>query len=1074
MVVGHVLMRGERFSTESDSRSSIRAEERVTWKDRYLERKERMYEARRRHEASNLQESVHRMRGVSNRQAGVGSAAANMGSRGGLRRKSQAQHSTASQEMRGSTSAPSLPQVADQSVQSTLAKARWSTVAMAIEEQELRESPRPEADANSGADAADPKELLASTSSPSGSHVMLWDMAPVWWDRAREVRPVADNWDSRHDGLVATSNRVKDALQCHPADMELASRLLTGYKQVVRHRFIPPDLKPRSEFPSRAPSAFLQRKKEQPSPHGRFFGDGNGSGGGSDDDDFDADGGRNRRGWGRLRMWREDVKDAGGRWDDDLNDNLDFAGSGDGGYGSRRGWREGGGGNDAHDGGYGRGWRGDGDENDGAGNDGHGRGGSNSRHGPGDNGGGRRGRGQVDFDDGNGRGRGAHGSGRRRGGRHDGDDDGDGDGRGGGGDRDGQRRGRGAHSGDHGNNGSGDDDSSFGSRRRGRGDGSGDGDGDDFGEGDSFGNGRGRQGRRGQGDGGSGDDSDGRGGGHGGGRHSGGDFDGFGGDENGRRGSAIEAGDILAAIASKARRKSSRGAKGKRSSVFNKRGNSYVSSGRSNGLDGATAGGWQVKNLSAEELEATLNGSDGFDPSGSVTWAPRVAWCDAHALVDTEEVDRKRFENDWRRVNDDLGIGRAIKAASGGGGGRDREAQEETADPRVDQVQETLWKFRAACAVVFDFYAAVGASGGSGDLGFISLNVWNQFLIDFSIIDQKSKFLKQSDLDTLFISIDSAANRVQQQHLAAEEDARKNKAAMLKALSGSSGRQLSIAKIEARFEDKKQKFSRVEYLAALVKIAIKKYIDTKEMSDVSAAVTRLFEEDLIPRLRPAHAPPNNFRIAYLYVEPIEAVLRRRLTSLRSIFDGLASRHPLLRKHNLVSLPLWLSFLRAAKICGIDATERDASLCFAWSRMCVVTELTELGNLRQENLPFEGFLEALVTQAPRSEPRDIVALLCHSDYPRFARDVEQVRMAGLKSFPTDDEIAKAKAKDAAIWLVDFKMRSEDLYQAFLRERATAWGAERSALEPLHRSLDHLLDIILQCAPRLDHLVTGFVC
>ena len=57
----------------------------------------------------------------------------------------------------------------------------------------------------------------------------------------------------------------------------------------------------------------------------------------------------------------------------------------------------------------------------------------------------------------------------------------------------------------------------------------------------------------------------------------------------------------------------------------------------------------------------------------------------------------------------------------------------------------------------------VSKLGGSGDLSFISLNVWNQFLNDFGIIDKKSKFLKQSDLDTLFITIDSAASRVQQQ-----------------------------------------------------------------------------------------------------------------------------------------------------------------------------------------------------------------------------------------------------------------------------------------------------------------------
>ena len=61
---------------------------------------------------------------------------------------------------------------------------------------------------------------------------------------------------------------------------------------------------------------------------------------------------------------------------------------------------------------------------------------------------------------------------------------------------------------------------------------------------------------------------------------------------------------------------------------------------------------------------------------------------------------------------------------------------------------------------IFAYYAAIGAMT-SGDVRFISLNSFTQFAIDFAIVDKKSKFLKQSDLDTLFIAIDSIAARVQ-------------------------------------------------------------------------------------------------------------------------------------------------------------------------------------------------------------------------------------------------------------------------------------------------------------------------
>ena len=141
---------------------------------------------------------------------------------------------------------------------------------------------------------------------------------------------------------------------------------------------------------------------------------------------------------------------------------------------------------------------------------------------------------------------------------------------------------------------------------------------------------------------------------------------------------------------------------------------------------------------------------------------------------------------------------------------------------------------------------------------------------------------------------------------------------------------------------------------------------------------------------------------------------------------------MMRKYNLISQPFWLSFLRAARLCGVDATDRDATLCFSWSRMVVINELTEIGNLRQENLPFEGFLEALA------------------------------RFAGLKALPTDEQIAamsSSKAKNAAIWLEDLQMNDTDGYNSFLKKNSCPWGEERKAKsQPLHRQLDHLLDLI----------------
>ena len=69
-----------------------------------------------------------------------------------------------------------------------------------------------------------------------------------------------------------------------------------------------------------------------------------------------------------------------------------------------------------------------------------------------------------------------------------------------------------------------------------------------------------------------------------------------------------------------------------------------------------------------------------------------------------------------------------------------------------------------------------------------------------------------------------------------------------------------VTSATAKFDDKRQKFSRVEFVAALVNIAIRKFVDTKEMSDVPAAVSRLLNDVIKPKLRKTHQSPTEFRL----------------------------------------------------------------------------------------------------------------------------------------------------------------------------------------------------------------------
>jgi hypothetical protein len=231
----------------------------------------------------------------------------------------------------------------------------------------------------------------------------------------------------------------------------------------------------------------------------------------------------------------------------------------------------------------------------------------------------------------------------------------------------------------------------------------------------------------------------------------------------------------------------------------------------------------------------------------------------------------------------------------------------------------------------------------------------------------------------------------------------------------------------AKFDDKRQKFSRVEFITALVSIAIKKYIDTKELTDVAEAISRLMTEVIVPKLRKGHTPPAEFRMRHLYSKAVSDAVSAQLPSIKAIFDGLVGRAKA-RRHKLLNIDEWLAFLRAARMIGPDLSERDACLAFAWSRMGVVDARTELGHLRSECVPLEGFIEALC------------------------------RVSALKAMPSDQELAKAGGgKNAATFFEELRVKDNDAYTKLLKERSRSWGSEPS--QSLDRCITHFLCMLI---------------
>ena len=131
--------------------------------------------------------------------------------------------------------------------------------------------------------------------------------------------------------------------------------------------------------------------------------------------------------------------------------------------------------------------------------------------------------------------------------------------------------------------------------------------------------------------------------------------------------------------------------------------------------------------------------------------------------------------------------------------------------------------------------------------------------------------------------------------------------------------------------------------------------------DVSDALYKLLVEDIMPTLNPRvlTPSPNAFRAKLCYRQEVDTVLKGYEPSLRAVFTAMCVTGGRGEKERHLALGEWVLLGRGTELIGVDCSERDASMCFAWSRMCVVDELTERGRMRDSHLPFEGFLEALI-------------------------------------------------------------------------------------------------------------------
>jgi len=444
-------------------------------------------------------------------------------------------------------------------------------------------------------------------------------------------------------------------------------------------------------------------------------------------------------------------------------------------------------------------------------------------------------------------------------------------------------------------------------------------------------------------------------------------------------------------------------------------------------------------------------------------WAGRAKWCDAADFYDTEEVRRLHFEAVWDRVLRS-GLRKFI--------GRN-DASGADPDEATDEVRTAMWQQDALLSPLFEFYSAL-----NGFCGVIGLNNYSQFVDDCQLSNQKAEFTKKSDLDRLFIAVDTAGKKSDEE---AQNDDGFNRA---KALS-----------ID-------------EFVNCIVNLATMRYVLTAEEPSIASAVVRLFRADIEPRCHPTtFLDANAFRREECYNEATDLVLKKQEPRLRLLFGAICEKRGPAKK--LLSFEAWAKFIRridgSTPLIGIDLTERDVSFAFAWSRMVVAQPYTAGGGVKNRHVPFEGFLEALCRVAalkalptddelyapfideailavpetvPSSElppPTAASAAPTEEEDPdedplaRMVREEEEFMMKMRARQKAAYEIRTAKAVEdtlnqlvvpgtscAGRYLHELKAELPQAYDDLQATRATSWGD--APRQPLSRCIDHLLSII----------------
>ena len=383
-------------------------------------------------------------------------------------------------------------------------------------------------------------------------------------------------------------------------------------------------------------------------------------------------------------------------------------------------------------------------------------------------------------------------------------------------------------------------------------------------------------------------------------------------------------------------------------------------------------------------------------------WAPRAEWCDSHDFYDSEACRRSKFKNVWKRALA-VGLGNFI-VKSDDDDDDDGVIDDDDNDGIPDEIQQVevvLWQNSSMLFAIFDVFTALGSS-----MTFMDFNEWTEMVKDFKLAKTKLRHCKSVDLDRIFIAVDAASTK----------------------LAGTTRSQ--------EHQERYKSLSIAEFICGMVRIAVARYIASGNEKDVSVAVEKLCTSLLAPHVQLntfLREPNDSFRKRWCYTQEVDGVLRKHERSLRTIFNTIAVVDVMLpaavrdEVGPLLSYQDWGTFVCCLGLVAEDLSDRESNFCFVASRMSIANPYSVRGHEKTKGLPFEGFLEAMI------------------------------RVAGLKGFPTDEDIVANGFKDAGNMMKHLIANDVPSYKRIVANCAQ-WGEEPP--QPLWRCIDHLLSVVIR--------------